>query len=75
MIERWFLTLKSECLWLQKFGTLEEARREIDQFINAYNRERPHRALGMLAPSHGWKDLRLKWFAKWGSSHMDIEML
>jgi len=51
MIERWFLTLKSECLWLQNFGTLEEARREIDQFIDAYNRERPHRALGMLAPS------------------------
>jgi hypothetical protein len=50
-IERWFLTLKSECLWLQNFGTLEEARREIDQFIDAYNRKRPHRALGMLAPS------------------------
>jgi putative transposase len=51
MIERWFLTLKSECLWLKNFGTLSEAREEIDQFVEKYNRERPHRALGMLSPS------------------------
>ena len=51
MIERWFLTLKSECLWLQNFGTLVETREEIDQLVEKYNRKRPHRALGMLSPS------------------------
>jgi putative transposase len=55
MIERWFRTLKEECLWLNNFKWLEEARTTIEEFILRYNNDRPHRALGMLSPSE-WSE-------------------
>lgn len=55
LIERWFGTLKNECLWLRNFVTLSEARDAIDKFVETYNSERPHRALNMLTPSE-WRD-------------------
>ena len=51
MIERWFRTLKEECLWLKQFKTLGEARADIDRFVEEYNMDRPHRSLEMLSPS------------------------
>jgi putative transposase len=54
MIERWFRTLKEECVWIHNFETLEQARTAIDGFIGQYNTERPHQALGMLTPSQ-WR--------------------
>jgi putative transposase len=51
MIERWFRTLKSECVWLKQFETVEEARAKISAFIDVYHKERPHRSLDMLTPS------------------------
>lgn len=51
LIERWFKTLKTECVWLYNFTSLSEARRKIDVFIDEYNTERPHRSLGMVAPA------------------------
>ena len=45
LIERWFGTLKTECIWLHNFKTLSEARNAIDNFVEHYNNERPHRAL------------------------------
>ena len=51
MIERWFRTLKEECLWLRQFKSLSEARQEIDRFVDEYNVDRPHRSLEMLSPS------------------------
>ncbi len=55
MIERWFRTLKEECLWRHNFETLDEARHTIDEFVLEYNTERPHQALGMLTPSQ-WRE-------------------
>jgi len=55
MIERWFLTLKSECIWLQNFETVEDARIKIDAFIDSYNTTRPHRSLGMVSPAE-WRE-------------------
>ncbi len=51
MIERWFRTLKSECIWMKQYESVEEARWAISKFIEVYHRERPHRSLGMLTPS------------------------
>ena len=51
LIERWFRTLKSECIWLKQYDTVEEARYAIAAFIQEYHKERPHRSLGMLTPS------------------------
>lgn len=55
MIERWFKTLKTECVWLKNFQTISEAREKIDAFIEKYNRERPHRSLAMLTPTE-WSE-------------------
>lgn len=51
MIERWFKTLKTECIWHKNFSTISSARAAIDSFVEEYNERRPHRSLGMLTPS------------------------
>jgi len=56
MIERFFRSLKEECVWLLNFRSFEEARREISRWIHWYNEERPHQSLGYLSP----KQFRLK---------------
>ena len=51
LIERFFRSLKEECAWQHHFGGFDEARREIARWIDWYNRERPHQALGYLSPA------------------------
>ena len=46
--ERFMRTLKEECLYLHDFESLEEARQEIDAFIERYNR-------GWLLERHGYR--------------------
>lgn len=48
IIERFMRTLKEECLYLHDFRTLEEARRIIGAFIEAYNNE-------WLLERHGYR--------------------
>ena len=48
--ERYFKTLKKECIRPKTPLTLEEARRVIDQFVHHYNHERLHSAIGYVAP-------------------------
>jgi putative transposase len=48
IIERFMRTLKEECIYLHRFGTLEEARTEIARFIHRYNHE-------WLLERHGYK--------------------
>jgi putative transposase len=50
MIERFFRTLKYECVWQKNFASFAEARREIARWIRWYNAERPHSALGYKSP-------------------------
>lgn len=50
MIERFFRSLKEECVWLQNFSGFEEARRVIEDWIEWYNTGRPHQSLGDLSP-------------------------
>lgn len=51
MIERFFLTLKQECVWLHRFENRDHAFRVIGDWLERYDRERPHSALGYLTPS------------------------
>jgi len=48
--ERYFKTLKGECIRRKTPLSLEEARRVIDQFVDYYNSERLHSAIGYVAP-------------------------
>lgn len=50
MIERFFLTLKQECVWLQRFENRDHAFRVIADWLDRYDADRPHSALGYLTP-------------------------
>ncbi|MFH0777410.1 MAG: IS3 family transposase [Candidatus Eisenbacteria bacterium] len=50
VIERFFRSLKEECVWQYNFSGFEEARQQIRRWIDHYNDERPHQSLGYLSP-------------------------
>jgi putative transposase len=50
MIERFFRSLKEECIWQHNFAGIIEARTAITQWIRWYIEHRPHQALGYLSP-------------------------
>jgi putative transposase len=50
LIERFFRSFKEECAWQQTFTSFAEARRVVQAWLEWYNRERPHQALGYLSP-------------------------
>ena len=50
MIERFFRSLKEECVWQHNFANYTEARTAIGSWIRWYNERRPHQALGYLSP-------------------------
>jgi putative transposase len=50
MIERFFRSLKEECVWQHNFANFAEARAAIGSWIRWYNERRPHQALGYLSP-------------------------
>jgi putative transposase len=50
IIERFFRSLKEECVWQHVFQTFDEARRVIRDWMQWYNWERPHQALGYRSP-------------------------
>ncbi len=50
MIERFHRSLKEEEIWLNEYRSLEEARHSIARWIEEYNHDRPHRALGNRTP-------------------------
>ena len=50
MIERFCRSLKEECVWQYHFANFVEARATITPWIDWYNAERPHQALGYRSP-------------------------
>jgi putative transposase len=50
VIERFFRSLKEECVWQQKFHNFEEAKNAVNAWINEYNQNRPHQTLGYVSP-------------------------
>jgi putative transposase len=50
LVERFFRSLKEECVWQHNFGDFAEALATITQWIRWYNAERPHQALGYRSP-------------------------
>ena len=49
-IERWHRSLKEEAVRVTPPQSLEEARRVIERFVEHYNRQRLHSALGYVSP-------------------------
>jgi putative transposase len=50
LMERFFRSLKEECIWQHRFESLGQARTVIGQWVKYYNEQRPHQALGYAAP-------------------------
>jgi putative transposase len=50
MIERFFRTIKEECIWHHNFKSLKEANDVITEWIGFYNTKRKHSALQYKAP-------------------------
>jgi len=50
IVERFFRSLKEECVWQHNFRNFADARAAVARWIDWYNRERPHQALGYLSP-------------------------
>jgi transposase InsO family protein len=50
-LERWHKSLKSECIRPACPADVEEARRRIADFVDHYNHERLHSAIGYVAPA------------------------
>ena len=51
MIERFFGSLKAECVWLHRFESRDHAFRVIADWLDHYHVERPHQALDYLTPT------------------------
>jgi len=50
-IERWFRSLKTEKLYTEEYETPKELRQAIKTYIDQYNNQRPHEALGYKTPA------------------------
>jgi len=50
MIERFFRSLKEECVWQHVFHDFAQARQAVQAWIRWYNDDRPHQALGYRSP-------------------------
>ena len=49
--ERWFRTLKSECIRPRTPLSLEDAKRVVSEFVEHYNAVRLHSSIGYIAPT------------------------
>jgi transposase InsO family protein len=58
-MESFFKTLKAEEVWLEDYANIEHADESICEFINYYNSERMHSALGYLSPEQFEAALRI----------------
>ena len=50
-MERWFKTLKGECIQVKTPLSLEDARRLVAEFVAYYNTVRLHSAIGYVTPA------------------------
>jgi len=51
VIERFFKSLKQECVWQNQFKNFEEAKSAVDKWVAFYNAERPHQTLNYDTPA------------------------
>jgi len=54
VIERWFRSLKCDCIYINEFGSPRALRIGISKYIHEYNHERPHSAHGGDYPAEAY---------------------
>ena len=55
-IERLWRTVKYEEVYLRAYESVREARARIEAYMNFYNNERPHQALGYRTPAQTYHE-------------------
>ncbi len=50
LVERFIRSFKEECVWLHTFESMAQAQAEISNWVEWYNTDRPHQALGYKTP-------------------------
>ena len=55
MIERWFRSLKTELVYINKYRSPKELRAAICGYVDDYNTRRPHKALDYATPDEVYK--------------------
>ena len=50
LVDRFIRSLKEECVWQHSFESIDDARASIARWIEWYNTDRPHQALGYKTP-------------------------
>jgi len=58
--ERFFRTMKYDCVYINEFATPRELRRAIDKYIKTYNYQRPCQAIGYEFPGDKYAENSLK---------------
>lgn len=51
LIERFFRSLKEECIWLQRLASRDHAFKRVADWMDFYNEQRVHSALDYLSPN------------------------
>jgi putative transposase len=51
VVERFFRSLKEECVWQHRFKNFAEAKAAVELWISTYNNDRPHQTLNYLTPA------------------------
>lgn len=60
VIERFFRSLKEECVWQHQFRNFKEAKPVVEAWIKQYNEDRPHQALGYDTPEQFYRKSSLR---------------
>ena len=55
-VERLWRSVKYEEVYLRAYDSVGEARASLGQYLNFYNRRRPHSSLGARTPDHAYFD-------------------
>lgn len=55
-VERVWRTIKYERVYLRAYGTVRQAKQDIAEYIDWYNRERDHSSIGNKTPEQVWQE-------------------
>lgn len=58
--ERWFRTIKEDCIWLHEWDSYKRVKADIDKYIDFYNNDYVHSALNGMSPNEFLKNETLK---------------
>jgi len=73
-IERFHFSLKSQCVQRNSFVDLEDAQKITAKYIDYYNTERLHSAIGFIAPIHKLNGVEDQIFAKRKEKMMEAQL-